>query len=173
MCYKSNNSLGNKLYNLLTEEEKRSIKCDKDIIKKFDLSSGIGFNDGKCICGANIKTIYYVEKESIKVPIGSTCINKWVKYKKQFDKYNRELWNADKFCKYCKRGNLKNDWGIHKKCYGAYKRMLSEKKRIYLNVKYQDKNKAKKLGCKWDPEKRLWYCFYDNENKEKILKKYK
>ena len=29
--------------------------------------------------------------------------------------------------------------------------------RIYLNVPYEEKDAAKKLGARWDPEQRKWY----------------
>jgi hypothetical protein len=29
--------------------------------------------------------------------------------------------------------------------------------KVYLKVKYTDKNEAKKLGCRWDPEDKEWY----------------
>ncbi|WP_409432707.1 DUF5710 domain-containing protein [Litorimonas sp. RW-G-Af-16] len=28
----------------------------------------------------------------------------------------------------------------------------------YINVSYQDRDLAKKLGAKWDPSVRRWYC---------------
>lgn len=35
--------------------------------------------------------------------------------------------------------------------------------RIYLNVSYQEKDDAKKLGAKWDRSKKKWYCYSDNK----------
>lgn len=35
---------------------------------------------------------------------------------------------------------------------------IIEKSKIYLQVPYKEKEVAKTLGCKWDPEKRQWYC---------------
>lgn len=30
--------------------------------------------------------------------------------------------------------------------------------RIYLNVPFCDKDYARELGCKWDPDAKKWYC---------------
>ena len=30
--------------------------------------------------------------------------------------------------------------------------------RIYLSVPFNDKNKAKDLGCRWDPDRKKWYA---------------
>ncbi len=35
---------------------------------------------------------------------------------------------------------------------------LQMNKRTYLNVPYKDKGEAKRIGCKWDPKKKKWYC---------------
>jgi len=35
-------------------------------------------------------------------------------------------------------------------------------KKIYIEVDYSEKTKAKESGAFWDPEKKKWYC-YDNE----------
>ena len=41
------------------------------------------------------------------------------------------------------------------------KKIQKEKKekdgRIYLNVPFEEKEEAKKLGAKWDPSRKLWY----------------
>jgi hypothetical protein len=29
--------------------------------------------------------------------------------------------------------------------------------RVYFNVKYSEKDKAKELGCRWDNERKKWY----------------
>ena len=42
--------------------------------------------------------------------------------------------------------------------------------KIYLNVSYHEKDKVKALGGRWDPKKKKWYIFDDNnENKSYIL----
>lgn len=41
---------------------------------------------------------------------------------------------------------------------------------IYLNVKYKDKNDAKKLGAKWDPNMKQWYGYVWQKD---LIEKYK
>lgn len=38
-------------------------------------------------------------------------------------------------------------------------------KRIYLNVKYSEKEEAKSKGARWDADKKSWYIYENNENK--------
>lgn len=47
----------------------------------------------------------------------------------------------------------------------------SKPKKVYLNLPFDEKNKGKKLGTKWDPKKKKWYIMSDLEinQKEKIL----
>jgi len=44
--------------------------------------------------------------------------------------------------------------------------------KIYLNVSYHEKDKVKALGGRWDPKKKKWYIFDDNNEKDNILKLY-
>jgi len=37
-----------------------------------------------------------------------------------------------------------------------------ESKKIYLKVPFAKKDQAKKLGCRWDPDAKSWYCFESN-----------
>jgi ribonuclease HI len=46
---------------------------------------------------------------------------------------------------------------------------ITEKKKIYLKVSFDKKEQAKKLGCRWDPEKKSWYC---DETNEKALEQF-
>jgi hypothetical protein len=41
--------------------------------------------------------------------------------------------------------------------YSFGKKNLKEEEKNYINVKYADKEKAKKLGAKWDKEAKQWY----------------
>ena len=43
------------------------------------------------------------------------------------------------------------------------------KRKIYVFVPYDDKDEAKQLGCRWDPNKKKWY-YYENLEQEKINK---
>lgn len=36
--------------------------------------------------------------------------------------------------------------------------------RVYLIVRYQEKDKVKELGAKWDPEHKLWYIHEGHPN---------
>jgi ribonuclease HI len=45
-------------------------------------------------------------------------------------------------------------------------------KRVYLNVPYSEKDKAKAKGAKWDAEKKKWYIFENSQFKEELFKKY-
>jgi len=39
---------------------------------------------------------------------------------------------------------------------------LFQAKKIYLKVPFAKKDQAKKLGCRWDPDAKSWYCFESN-----------
>lgn len=45
--------------------------------------------------------------------------------------------------------------------------------RIYLSCDYKDKDDLKKMGGRWDANKKLWYIDKYNENKNQILNKYR
>jgi hypothetical protein len=44
--------------------------------------------------------------------------------------------------------------------------------KIYLNVRYSEKDEVKRLGGKWDNNNQKWYIFDNNKDKEDIIKKY-
>jgi len=48
----------------------------------------------------------------------------------------------------------------------------NDKKKIYLNVSFQEKDKAKSKGARWDPTNKKWYIFENNEHKEELINKY-
>lgn len=48
----------------------------------------------------------------------------------------------------------------------------SNKNKIYLNVSFQEKDNAKAKGARWEPSKKKWYIYEDNENKQELLEKY-
>ena len=43
---------------------------------------------------------------------------------------------------------------------------------IYLNVSFAEKDKAKAKGAKWNPERKKWYIYENNEYKDELLKMY-
>lgn len=61
--------------------------------------------------------------------------------------------------------------GMSGKEEGENERKRSE--RIYLNVPYAEKDKAKADGARWDANAKKWYIFLDNKNKEKLISTYK
>ena len=40
----------------------------------------------------------------------------------------------------------------------------NEHGKVYLNVPFADKEHAKKLGARWDPQKKQWYCPAQQQN---------
>ncbi len=40
--------------------------------------------------------------------------------------------------------------------------------RVYLSIPYCDKDYAKELGCRWDPNRKKWYCIDSDKGKSKI-----
>jgi ribonuclease HI len=51
-------------------------------------------------------------------------------------------------------------------------KIIKSTPRIYLKVKYADKDDAKSKGARWDADKKSWYIFEDNSNKSYLLSKY-
>jgi ribonuclease HI len=45
----------------------------------------------------------------------------------------------------------------------------NDKKKIYLNVPFKEKDTAKKLGTQWDPNKKKWFIYNTNPNKGLVL----
>ena len=41
----------------------------------------------------------------------------------------------------------------------------TSKEKIYIDVPFAKKDEAKKLGCRWDPDKKKWYVFCSNASK--------
>lgn len=48
-----------------------------------------------------------------------------------------------------------------------------EEKRNYLFVSFNDKDEAKKLGCRWDPDFKKWWYSDKNKNAKQIESKWK
>lgn len=40
----------------------------------------------------------------------------------------------------------------------SYPRFTEERNDFYLNVPYEDREIAKRMGAKWDAEARKWFC---------------
>jgi len=43
-------------------------------------------------------------------------------------------------------------------------------RKVYLQVSYERKDEAKKLGAKWDYKKKRWYCFHENDSLISLFK---
>ena len=48
-----------------------------------------------------------------------------------------------------------------------------ETNKIYLNVKFEDRNIVKEKGAKWDVDKKKWYIYSSNPNKAMLIETYK
>ena len=66
--------------------------------------------------------------------------------------------------------SIGNDWAdrLANLAIGVVEKKVVNLK-IYLTVSYAEKDAAKKLGAKWDPKKKKWYCLEDNINKEVLM----
>lgn len=42
--------------------------------------------------------------------------------------------------------------------------------RVYLNIPFKDKDNAKDLGCKWDVDRKKWYCIDSDYGKSNMSK---
>lgn len=42
--------------------------------------------------------------------------------------------------------------------------------RVYFHIPYNEKDDAKALGCRWDPEIKKWYCIDSDYGKSNISK---
>jgi len=58
-------------------------------------------------------------------------------------------------------------------CYKCDIERSEKGSKIYLQVSYKDKEEAKLYGCRWNPDKKKWFFFEKNENKDFILSKWK
>ena len=44
--------------------------------------------------------------------------------------------------------------------------------KVYLEVPFEESQKAKEYGARWDQEERKWYVYKDHKNYKKLTKKY-
>lgn len=52
------------------------------------------------------------------------------------------------------------------------KNIFDDDRRIYLRVAYEEKEAAKKLGAKWDANRKKWYVLQTNTNMNELCEKY-
>ena len=48
--------------------------------------------------------------------------------------------------------------------------IIEESEKKYIKIPYKNKDQAKKLGCRWDPNLKSWYYLSNNKNKDNIIK---
>lgn len=58
-------------------------------------------------------------------------------------------------------------------CKNCSQELFLKGKKIYLYVPYNDKEDAKKYGCRWNPYKKKWFFYDKNDNKEYITNNWK
>lgn len=117
----------------------------------------------KCECGTAILHQHYIwnSKEDHLLVVGSTCIKYFNITQLFFKGYcaicKTELFNKRRV-KYCSDCNPRLKI-VHK--------ILERKnqQKIYFKIPYAQKDEGKRLGARWDPEKKLWYGNSDNEKR--------
>jgi len=109
-------------------------------------------------------------KEGKKIP-NLDLIKELYKLTKKYDiKYQHIKAHTGKKDKHS-LGNYYADLFANKAINNNEKPIISTQ-RIYLKVKYADKDDAKSKGARWDADKKSWYIYEDNSNKSYLLSKY-
>ena len=109
-------------------------------------------------------------KEGKKIP-NLELIKELYKLTKKYDiKYQHIKAHTGKKDKHS-LGNYYADLFANKAINNNEKPIISTP-RIYLKVKYADKDDAKSKGARWDADKKSWYIYEDNSNKPYLLSKY-
>jgi hypothetical protein len=109
----------------------------------------------KCICGHKISENCYITDGKIILTLGNCCIKKFLPKDK-----------SGRTCEKCGKSHKNRKVNLCNNCKNGYGK-------IYINVCYAEKDDAKTKGARWDSEKKQWYIYENNSNKEEILKKYK
>jgi hypothetical protein len=72
--------------------------------------------------------------------------------------------------------SIGNDWAdklaVMSLCEEGKEGNIIKKEKIYLDVKYEDKEIIKGMCGKWDRNKKKWYVYKDNKNIKEILDKF-
>lgn len=42
--------------------------------------------------------------------------------------------------------------------------------RVYFTIPFEGKDQAKELGCRWDPERKKWYCIDSDKGKSQVTR---
>ena len=120
---------------------------------------------------------YKLEKKEWKVKEGKKIPNlelvkELYELTKKYDiKYQHIMAHTGKKDKHS-IGNYYADLLANQAINNHEKKTIISTPRIYLKVKYADKDDAKSKGARWDADKKSWYIFEDNSNKSYLLSKY-
>ena len=115
-------------------------RCIKDVKDNPVCGQGEVLRNGKCVCGK--KHIWDEKKQKCVCPTGLT--------------YNKETG----FCK---------DQTDYTSLYYNIISKFPKTYKVYMNISYKNKDKAKELGAKWDYTKKKWY--YTEETKLGVINK--
>ena len=117
----------------------------------------------------NEADIYYHSKAKKCNCCKSPLVFKEAKFKKNTDK------TCNGECYECIDDKLKKKREIVKKAYMEQSKVFikpDESLRIYLNVKFEDKDDAKALGAWWCVDKKKWYTPNNNDKYYNLIQKY-
>jgi ribonuclease HI len=151
-----------------------------NIIKKFDIKNKIIVTDSEYVikCATT-----YGDKLAVKewltskktVPPNLELVKRLYQLTKKYnikykhiaahtdnkDRHSISNYYADKLANECITDKCKDN------------KNKSFMKKIYLNVPYSEKDLVKTKGGRWDAEKKKWYIFENNTNKEDLMETYK
>lgn len=109
--------------------KKRDIRNYYDVAYKYEgkiktlFEIDHGKRDQKCICGTPIRYEHQVRNIITRKshPIGCVCIENC---KKWYIEYKTLIDNVKQKCLFCKKGNLRKNTKIHKKCEKEYEKKI-------------------------------------------------
>lgn len=124
-----------------------------------------------CCCSKDCGSLYLIKniKTNKYFGVGSVCINKFIdgEFQKHIIKLKKEV--LCKVCSCCKNEFNKNK--LNKILNKQYCNKCIKTITITLNIKYDEKDKYRKYGTKWDKDNKTWYingCNYHKDLNEKI-----
>jgi ribonuclease HI len=147
------------------------------IIKTIDIPNKVIVTDSeyaiKCATtyGEKLEMKEWKVKEGKKIPnldLVKKVYEMTNKYKIKYQHVMAHTGNKDKHS----IGNYHADYLANKSINNDDQIKKVSKARIYINVKYAEKEEAKSKGALWDANKKSWYIFEDNPNKSYLLSKY-
>ena len=153
-----------------------------NIIKKMDIKNKVVVTDSeyviKCATSYGDKLVMteWVCKKTKLPPPNVELVKRLYELTKKYDiKYKHiaaHTNNKDKhsICNYY-ADKLANE-SIEDPMAPKKEKEMESSNKIYLNVSYAEKDEAKSKGARWDANKKKWYIFDDNQNKNELLQKY-